>query len=64
MFGLAHSLIGRQLSERYAEGFPNLATEGGSPGSPEAGVVAFMREYMLDFGPLDTKSTQVAAASL
>ena len=53
-FGLLHLFSQRSLRQKYSKEFPQLADEGGSPGDPKAGVLAFVREYVLDLQPVMT----------
>ncbi|KAJ7617766.1 hypothetical protein FB45DRAFT_214510 [Roridomyces roridus] len=49
--GMAHIFQRGTLIRRWHEDFPKLHTEGGQPGSKDAGVVAFIRQRLLDVGP-------------
>ncbi|KAK7057870.1 short-chain dehydrogenase/reductase family protein [Favolaschia claudopus] len=51
--GLLHIFQKKDLERKWHEDFPALRTEGGQPGSKEAGVVAFLRERMVDVGDSD-----------
>ncbi|KAJ7867720.1 hypothetical protein B0H14DRAFT_332570 [Mycena olivaceomarginata] len=46
--GLVHIFQRRTLARRWHNDFPALHTEGGHPGSESAGVVAFIRERLID----------------
>ncbi|KAJ7855995.1 hypothetical protein B0H13DRAFT_2283577 [Mycena leptocephala] len=46
--GLAHLFQRRALVRRWHEDFPTIHTEGGLPGSELAGIVAFIRERLVD----------------
>jgi len=46
--GLAHLFQRRRLIRNRREDFPALHTEGGLPGSPTAGIIAFIRERLVD----------------
>ncbi|KAJ7642368.1 hypothetical protein DFH06DRAFT_608098 [Mycena polygramma] len=46
--GIAHLCQRRDLTRQWHEDFPALQTEGGQPGSESAGIVAFIRERLLD----------------
>ncbi|KAJ7919520.1 hypothetical protein B0H13DRAFT_2656709 [Mycena leptocephala] len=48
--GLAHLFQRRALVRRWHEDFPTIHTEGGLPGSELAGIVAFIRERLVDVG--------------
>ncbi|KAJ6465506.1 hypothetical protein C8R47DRAFT_1154863 [Mycena vitilis] len=50
--GLAHLLQRRTLTRKWHEDFPALQTEGGKPGSESAGIVAFIRERLVDIEPI------------
>jgi hypothetical protein len=49
----------RTLMRNWCDDFPSLHTEGGLPGSESAGIVAFLRERLLDVD--DPNSKPVAA---
>ncbi|KAJ6497356.1 hypothetical protein C8R45DRAFT_125323 [Mycena sanguinolenta] len=51
--GLIHIFQRRTLVRRWHTDFPALRTEGGQPGSESAGVVAFIRERLIDVGQDD-----------
>ncbi|KAJ7580738.1 hypothetical protein C8J56DRAFT_896098 [Mycena floridula] len=42
------SLLRRNLAEQWHKDFPALHTEGGLPGSESAGIIAFIRECLVD----------------
>jgi hypothetical protein len=46
--GLVHWFDQKELTRKWKEDFPALRTEGGQPGSDHAGIVAFIRERMVD----------------
>ncbi|KAJ7893416.1 hypothetical protein B0H14DRAFT_890896 [Mycena olivaceomarginata] len=46
--GLAHIFQRHTLARQWHADFPALRTEGGQPGSESAGVVAFIRERLID----------------
>ncbi|KAJ7111345.1 hypothetical protein C8R44DRAFT_742467 [Mycena epipterygia] len=46
--GLVHIFQRSKLVDKWNEDFPALRTEGGTPGSESAGVVAFIRERLID----------------
>ncbi|KAJ6575843.1 hypothetical protein B0H10DRAFT_2199224 [Mycena sp. CBHHK59/15] len=46
--GLVHIFQRRSLVQKWHEDFPALHTEGGRPGSESAGIVAFIRERLVD----------------
>ncbi|KAJ7312698.1 hypothetical protein DFH08DRAFT_444546 [Mycena albidolilacea] len=48
--GIAHTFHRSSLTQQWHEDFPALRTEGGLPGSEAAGIVAFIRERMVDVG--------------
>ncbi|KAF7350850.1 hypothetical protein MSAN_01647100 [Mycena sanguinolenta] len=55
--GLIHIFHRRALVQQWHDDFPRLRTEGGQPGSESAGIVAFIRERLIDIdqGPeMDT----------
>jgi hypothetical protein len=45
-----HIFQRRALVRRWNEDFPAIHTEGGLPGSENAGIVAFIRERLVDLG--------------
>ncbi|KAF7360459.1 Short-chain dehydrogenase/reductase family protein [Mycena venus] len=51
LFQLAHRR--RTLTRKWNEDFPALHTEGGHPGSKSAGIVAFLRERLVDLDDED-----------
>ncbi|KAJ7107951.1 hypothetical protein C8R44DRAFT_885333 [Mycena epipterygia] len=61
--GLAHIFQRRDLTRKWHEDFPALHTEGGRPGSESAGIVAFLRERLVDLddeytaGDLETQGS-------
>ncbi|KAJ6478615.1 hypothetical protein C8R47DRAFT_639286 [Mycena vitilis] len=46
--GVAHIFQRHKLTQNWNEDFPALYTEGGLPGSTSAGIVAFLRERLVD----------------
>ncbi|KAF7324904.1 Short-chain dehydrogenase/reductase family protein [Mycena kentingensis (nom. inval.)] len=46
--GVIHIFQRRSLTRRWHEDFPLLESEGGMPGSENAGIVAFIRERLVD----------------
>ncbi|KAJ7027501.1 hypothetical protein C8F04DRAFT_1266896 [Mycena alexandri] len=48
--GLVHIFQRRRLKHQWNEDFPAIHTEGGLPGSESAGIVAFIRERLVDLG--------------
>ncbi|KAJ7628937.1 hypothetical protein FB45DRAFT_919582 [Roridomyces roridus] len=46
--GIAHVFQRGALIRRWHEDFPKLHTEGGLPGSKDAGIVAFIRQRFID----------------
>ncbi|KAF7350853.1 Short-chain dehydrogenase/reductase family protein [Mycena sanguinolenta] len=46
--GLIHIFQRRTLVRQWHTDFPSLRTEGGQPGSESAGIVAFIRERLID----------------
>jgi hypothetical protein len=48
--GLVHIFQQRTLVRQWHKDFPAIHTEGGSPGSESAGIVAFIRERLVDVG--------------
>ncbi|KAJ7858013.1 hypothetical protein B0H14DRAFT_2749870 [Mycena olivaceomarginata] len=46
--GLVHILQRRRLVRQWHDDFPAIHTEGGLPGSESAGIVAFIRERLVD----------------
>ncbi|KAJ7812255.1 hypothetical protein B0H14DRAFT_2857433 [Mycena olivaceomarginata] len=48
--GVVHVFQRHRLVRRWHEDFPAIHTEGGLPGSKSAGIVAFIRERLVDLG--------------
>ncbi|KAK6977154.1 hypothetical protein R3P38DRAFT_3476306 [Favolaschia claudopus] len=48
--GIAHIFQKGALVRRWHEDFPAIRTEGGLPGSNNAGIVAFIRDRLVDLG--------------
>ncbi|KAJ7105235.1 hypothetical protein C8R44DRAFT_943038 [Mycena epipterygia] len=55
--GIAHLFQRKRLLREWHEDFPALLVEGGRPGSETAGIVAFIRERLVDLGE-DGKSAE------
>ncbi|KAJ7676040.1 hypothetical protein DFH06DRAFT_1318176 [Mycena polygramma] len=51
--GIVHIFQRRKLTQNWNEDFPALHTEGGLPGSRSAGIVAFLRERLVDLDDKD-----------
>ncbi|KAJ7186970.1 hypothetical protein C8R46DRAFT_1184747, partial [Mycena filopes] len=48
--GIVHLFQRGRLQQQWNEDFPAIRTEGGLPGSESAGIVAFIRERLVDLG--------------
>jgi hypothetical protein len=48
--GVVHVFQRRTLVRQWHDDFPAIHTEGGLPGSDSAGIVAFIRERLVDLG--------------
>jgi hypothetical protein len=48
--GIVHIFQRRSLVRQWHEDFPTLHSEGGLPGSGSAGIIAFIRERLVDVG--------------
>jgi len=48
--GVVHIFQRRALVRQWNEDFPAIHTEGGTPGSESAGIVAFIRQRLVDLG--------------
>ncbi|KAJ7872034.1 hypothetical protein B0H13DRAFT_2059659 [Mycena leptocephala] len=59
--GIVHIFQRRRLIRNWNEDFPALYTEGGQPGSSSAGVVAFLRERLVDLDDEDSHSGDLEA---
>ncbi|KAJ7807338.1 hypothetical protein B0H14DRAFT_1535555 [Mycena olivaceomarginata] len=64
--GVVHLFQRRALVRRWHEDFPAIHTEGGLPGSENAGIVAFIRERLVDLdedprGPRESKDAEEQA---
>ncbi|KAH8804044.1 hypothetical protein DL96DRAFT_1823107 [Flagelloscypha sp. PMI_526] len=46
-FGIVHFIFRQRLRRGTRENYPRFFEEGGQPGQPDAGVVAFIREHLL-----------------
>ncbi|KAJ7712245.1 hypothetical protein B0H14DRAFT_3638401 [Mycena olivaceomarginata] len=57
--GFIHFLQRRMLMRRWNEDFPAFRTEGGQPGTENAGIVAFMRERFVDIESEGPKINEV-----
>ncbi|KAJ7590003.1 hypothetical protein C8J56DRAFT_1048173 [Mycena floridula] len=55
--GIMHIFQRRTLVRNWHEDFPTLRTEGGLPGSKSAGIVAFIRERLVDLDEDEIEST-------
>ncbi|KAJ6497332.1 hypothetical protein C8R45DRAFT_1128957 [Mycena sanguinolenta] len=58
--GLIHIFQRRALVRQWHDDFPSLRTEGGQPGSESAGIVAFIRERLIDIDQ-DTQPNDLEA---
>ncbi|KAJ7018214.1 hypothetical protein C8F04DRAFT_1405093 [Mycena alexandri] len=63
--GLVHVFQRRRLQRQWNEDFPAIHTEGGLPGSESAGIVAFIRQRLVDLGedphrPVDVESQKTS----
>ncbi|KAJ7590121.1 hypothetical protein C8J56DRAFT_1048286 [Mycena floridula] len=56
--GLMHIFQRQGLVQNWHEDFPALRTEGGLPGSKSAGIVAFIRERLVDLDEEEIESTE------
>ncbi|KAF8172574.1 hypothetical protein K438DRAFT_178497 [Mycena galopus ATCC 62051] len=56
--GVVHLFQRRALVRTWHENFPAIYTEGGLPGSENAGIVAFIRERLVDVGEDPRVSSQ------
>ncbi|KAJ7347713.1 hypothetical protein DFH08DRAFT_1080040 [Mycena albidolilacea] len=61
--GVVHILQRRRLVRQWHEDFPAVHTEGGLPGSESAGIVAFIRERLVDLGE-DPRKTEAPQADV
>lgn len=59
--GIVHIFQRRRLIRNWNEDFPALHTEGGQPGSNSAGIVAFLRERLVDLDDEDSHSGDLEA---
>ncbi|KAF7355817.1 Short-chain dehydrogenase/reductase family protein [Mycena venus] len=55
--GIVHMCQRRRLIRQWHEDFPDIHTEEGRPGSESAGIVAFIRERLVDLGE-DPRGTE------
>ncbi|KAJ6540466.1 hypothetical protein B0H19DRAFT_1313155 [Mycena capillaripes] len=51
--GIVHLFQGRTLMKQWNEAFPTLHDEGGRPGDESAGIVAFIRERLVNYERLE-----------
>ncbi|KAJ7796673.1 hypothetical protein B0H14DRAFT_2619651 [Mycena olivaceomarginata] len=51
--GIVHVFQRRELTRNWNADFPTLRTEGGQPGKDSAGIVAFLRERLVDLDDMD-----------
>jgi hypothetical protein len=58
--GALHIFQRQKLTRKWHEDFPAIQTEGGKPGSETAGIVAFIRERLVD---IDDEEGEEAVAS-
>ena len=56
IFGIAHRTQRVQLSQALLGSFPRITTEGGKAKSPQAGLVAFAREHLIDIVSIDEQT--------
>ncbi|KAJ7289430.1 hypothetical protein C8J57DRAFT_1628296 [Mycena rebaudengoi] len=56
--GLVHCFQRRSLARKWNEDSPALHTEGGQPGSESAGIVAFLRERLVDLEDEETDANR------
>jgi hypothetical protein len=56
---IVHIFQRRQLVRKWNEDFPALRTEGGRPGSEDAGIVAFLRERLVDLEDDDNTAREM-----
>ncbi|KAF8895219.1 hypothetical protein BD779DRAFT_1498193 [Infundibulicybe gibba] len=54
-FGIVHQFQKKRLRHAWNVDFPKIKTEGGTPGTEEAGLVAFLRERLIDIDLLEEK---------
>ncbi|KAJ7347510.1 hypothetical protein DFH08DRAFT_960826 [Mycena albidolilacea] len=59
--GIIHIFQKRKLIQNWNDDFPLLHTEGGLPGSESAGIVAFLRERLLDVDSANSKPKDAEA---
>ncbi|KAJ7795933.1 hypothetical protein B0H13DRAFT_2392879 [Mycena leptocephala] len=59
--GVVHVLQRGALVRQWNDDFPAIHTEGGLPGSERAGIVAFIRERLVDVGEEPLRPTRGAA---
>ncbi|KAJ7451288.1 hypothetical protein FB451DRAFT_1186227 [Mycena latifolia] len=59
--GLLHRFQGRSLIAKWHEDFPAIRSEGGRPGTANAGFVAFLRERLLDRDVKDSSTANVGS---
>ncbi|KAJ7131906.1 hypothetical protein C8R46DRAFT_1048432 [Mycena filopes] len=51
--GFVHLFQRKELRQQWNEDFPTICTEGGHPGDKSAGIVAFIRERLVDLSQVD-----------
>ncbi|KAF7289809.1 Short-chain dehydrogenase/reductase family protein [Mycena indigotica] len=61
--GFVHVFQRNQLVRNWNDDFPALRTEGGAPGSTSAGVVAFLRERLVDIDVVTGAQSDAATAA-
>jgi len=59
--GIVHLFQRRGLIKQWHEDFPALNDEGGRPGDASAGIVAFIRERLVDLDPVEGQDGKDAA---
>ncbi|KAJ7663305.1 hypothetical protein DFH06DRAFT_347467 [Mycena polygramma] len=57
--GIVHLFQRRTLTRRWHEDFPALQTEGGQAGSESAGIVAFIRERLVDIDSVEAEKQDI-----
>ncbi|KAJ7579401.1 hypothetical protein C8J56DRAFT_897244 [Mycena floridula] len=56
--GIIHIFQRKTLVQQWNEDFPALHTEGGHPGSNSAGIVAFVRERLVDLDDVESETDE------
>ena len=64
VFGAFHLLSGNRLRQEHHKYFPLINSEGGKPGDFDSGVVSFLRENLLDLGPVGQVTANEDTGSL